>query len=1062
MKKRTHLLPLPPFSPTTSEMIKILILTLVQASTATFEGLLRQRLPLRIVWFNETQCSGYSVGFGGPHYEAGKYSICVYPDAKIPLPEDTKSVETQCTEEQVTTFPFTCHSYNGMFMQNLGPWDAAQDLNVETLSKAEWVEGDPNEWFNFRYPERFGVPLPLPDPPPPLYSSAEKPATIGNGEVVEIVPAPPHMARMRVVRGWKDTRSSSGMPTYAGRGYNHYATVAVLPQEYAIKLVLTVTTYGTGGWKSYMIYQALTDENTHRSSYNTIMGSNAARDEGLFDGDAVVTFRYRTTDKALRFPENVEYLGEGKVLELGDEFEVTPGQREDILVPTLGKVYYAAETFGEPGPRMFGMVTNLATDSEIINDTIMFTDAKLCKDGRIQPGSIPCSDDCEGMKTYYDTYCCAGSDAVNTDVEVTSGEWCMHLEELALANPTCPALGCTFSVSRTELKAAHKAAGCCNNTCGFVNVTGGPATGLTCEQAKDAYCGTNASTTTIDFDDCGETCYGNFALNTTCFWETLPPALYFSSSFGPVSLTYSPSEQTYDAALLGVVPLPSAYAAWNDAAGFGPDVWKYVAGTPTQDILLPEGFGTDAYFVFRPQIGNTMIPGVVRFSKPYTGKLFAQDIVSTLALYETMGEAQSEYAADQVAPTSPGLTATGMKLGGADGGTDAALWAGYYFTDGDLVYFSDPLSPGDQLAGGTGGLRSLNLKTGTLTKITEGATGAMIEDPRNSTRLLYVKLTAGDMQKEGALRSIGKDGSDMREELASFPRPNGFIVDGNRLIFMSSSFLMMGSGAITPEMTPDGANGYSLTIYSYDPMTKELKTLWQSTRQQRCFSIQRIGTTNRLLATYTEYGGSYVEFELNGDTVTPKYETLVSRPRDVAWAVSPWGISKDLMTLNGRQVMICTAKRELFFYDIATRKVTRAKHTPFVGESGITTATFQTGAWVHGGTGYISIYGKVYTLSPTLEEADVYLWGDVAPPPTKLKGYSVRIAGTAAPTHRLNELEAIKPLADWVTDGVLKPAGLPGDFVPDLEAETARIWQLYHDPAFQADAEAYAVIFGGA
>lgn len=1046
-------------------MIKLVALALVQASMATFEGLVRQRLPLRIVWFNETQCSGYSVGFGGPHYEAGKYSICVYPDAKIPLPEDTKSVETQCTEEQLTNFPFNCQSYKGMHMQNHGPWDAAQDLNVETLSKAEWLDPgtDPNDYFNFRFPERFGVPLPLPDVPGPSYTSGKKPTTIGNGEVVEIVPAPPHMARLRIVRGWKDTLSSSGMPIYAGRGYSHRVTAAVLPESYALKLILTATTYGTAGWKSYMLGQALNDENTHRSTYRTVMGSNVARDAGLPDGE-IVNHRYRTTNKALRFPENVESLGEGKVLELGDEFEVTPGQPEDELVPTLGKVYYAAETFGAPGPRSFGMVSNLVTETEIINDTILFTAAKVCADGRVQPGSIPCSDDCAGMKTYHETYCCEGSTAVNTDVEVTSGQWCAHLEELALANPTCPALGCTFSISRTELKAASKEAGCCANTCGIVHVTDGPATGLTCEQAKGAYCGTGASTTPIVLDDCGETCYGNFAFNTTCFWETLPPALYFSGSFGPVAMTYSSSKKTYDAALYGALPLPSAYAAWNDAVGYGPDVFKYVTGTPVQDILLPEGFGTDAHFVNRPQFGNLIIPSVLRLSKPYTGKILVQDLVPTLTLYDTMDEAQSEYTNDQIATTSPGLTATDMKLGGADGGTDAALWAGYYFTDGDLLYFSDPLSPADQITGGTGGVRSLDLKTGTLTKITQGATGAMIEDPRNSTRLLYVKLTAGDMQKEGSLMSLGKDGSDMREELASFPRPNGFIVDGNRLVFMSSSFLMSGteSGAITPEMTPDGANGYSLTIYSYDPVTKELKTLWQSTRQQRCFSIQRIGTTNRLLATFTEYGGSYVEFELNGDTVTPKYETLVSRPRDVAWAVSPWGISKEPMTLNGRQVMICTAKRELFFYDIATRKVTRAKHTPFQGESGITTSTFQTGAWVHEGTGYISIYGKVYTLSSTLEEADVYRWGDVSPPVTKLKGYSVRIAGTAAPTHRLNELEAIKPLADWVTDGVLIPAGLPGNFVPDLQAETARIWQLYRDPEFQADTEAYAILFGNA
>ena len=406
-----------------------LVMLTLHATTATFEGLVQQRLPLRVVWFNETNCSGNSVGLGGPHYEAGKYSICVYPDAKIPHPEDTTVYgpgETECTEEQLTHFPYSCESYKGMYMNSAGPWsDTDQDATIE-------VRGA--DVFDFQFPERSGVPLPMP-PSGGRPRNKEESPTSGNGAIVEIVPAPPHMFRVRVVRGWKGTLSPSGLPTTNGKRYDQYATIAVMPLEYGLKLYEGGQKYPTGGYTSYLLNQLLTDENTHRDTYGTHFGTEIAASHGV---EGVINHRFRTTSKATRFPENVEYLGEGKVLELGDEFEVTPGQREDYLVPQLGRKYYAAETFGVPGPRFAGLLFNIKTESEWINDMSLLN-SKVCADGRVQPLSIPCSDDCEGMKTYYETYCCEGSDAVNIDVEATSDEWCTHLRRMYKQECKCAA-----------------------------------------------------------------------------------------------------------------------------------------------------------------------------------------------------------------------------------------------------------------------------------------------------------------------------------------------------------------------------------------------------------------------------------------------------------------------------------------------------------------------------------------------------------------------------------------------------------------------------------------------
>lgn len=402
--------------------LSYLLLLILHTSTATFDGLFRKRFPLRVVWFNETNCSGSSVHPGGPHHEPGKYSICVAPDVKVPRPQDTfdDPSKTRCTDEQQTTFPYTCSNYHGMYIVPGQPWLSQYRESASYQPLIAY---------------RNGVPLPV----PPVYlpdEDAKKPGNPFEYEILEIIPSPPHTARLRVVRGWKGTGRSDGMPYTNGRFYNQYSVIALGNENLVIDIVSTATRYGSGGPTSYFTSGVVNYPDGHRKTYVSEFGTDVP---GLYSVNGTINHRYRTTNKAVTFPENVEYLGVGKPLRIGDTFELTPGVSDDKLKPLFYVNPYVTETFGPPGDRWLGMIFNVNTESEVDNDTI-FLPAKVCEDGTVVHRGIPCSDDCPGMKQFYRGYCCPSTaNMTYIGFEATIDEWCEFIQTNYEAKCRCKA-----------------------------------------------------------------------------------------------------------------------------------------------------------------------------------------------------------------------------------------------------------------------------------------------------------------------------------------------------------------------------------------------------------------------------------------------------------------------------------------------------------------------------------------------------------------------------------------------------------------------------------------------
>ena len=378
-----------------------LIMILLCSATRSTVNVVQTRHPLRVVLFNETNCSSLTVGPGGVHHEAGRHSICVYPNVIIPTAEDLDTFEdlstTRCTEEQLSTFPMSCSNDKNNMMIDANPGTIyARRAQVYAGSNPDLPSYRNGVDYNDLLPEATTI----------LHFGNVK----GTMEV-DMLPSPPNTLRIQIKKGWLGTLREDGMPSTKGRNYNMYMTIGLtsVPQFMEMIAGFTAGTLASAGPIGYRLPKVITGQpDNHRQTYSTVFGTEQA---ALNSVDNPVNHRIRLTAKgSQKFPHNIEYLGEGRPLQIGDVFELTPGEADDLVQPRFHNKPSEKETFlneTEAGLRYLVIIFNIITDEEIINESI-FKEVYLCEDGIVvEPGQMCCKE----LRETWESECCENTNS---------------------------------------------------------------------------------------------------------------------------------------------------------------------------------------------------------------------------------------------------------------------------------------------------------------------------------------------------------------------------------------------------------------------------------------------------------------------------------------------------------------------------------------------------------------------------------------------------------------------------------------------------------------------------